>query len=252
MPNPVTHPVRALRAVLATLFLAVLALPRLPAAEALPETGEDAAQASATFLDLLLEHGLYINIVLMALALLGLFLFLHTMLLTRRGVTLPKGLLQRVLDDIQSGQEEKALKRTEESRSLLGRVLRPALRLHHYPVERLHQAVEGTGRRLVGGLRQEAAYLANIGVLSPMIGLLGTVLGMITAFESFSAELDVSAKQAMLTAAIGKALITTAAGLVVGIPAMAAHYWVMGRVGRISDELELASESVIATLRETT
>jgi biopolymer transport protein ExbB len=123
--------------------------------------------------------------------------------------------------------------------------------MHDHPVERLHQVSEGAGRRAVGALRQQATYLANIGVLAPMLGLLGTVLGMITAFESFSADLSITMKQTMLTAAIGRALITTASGLIVGIPSMAFYYFAIGRVNRISDELELAAENLIACLRET-
>ncbi len=199
----------------------------------------------------LLSYGKEINIVLAVLAFLAIFLFIHMLLITRRKLTVPSRLLQELLDDIASGDIERGCQRASASRSLLGRVVLPALKLHDHPVERLHQVTEGAGRRAVSALRQQATYLANIGVLSPMIGLLGTVLGMVTAFQSFGAELDVSLKQKMLTAAIGQALITTASGLIVGIPAMGCYYYAIGRVNRISDELELAAENVIACLRET-
>lgn len=199
----------------------------------------------------LLSYGKEINIVLAVLAFLAIFLFIHTLLITRRSLTVPSRLQQELLDDIASGDIERARQRAGASRSLLSRVVLPALKLHDHPVERLHQVTEGAGRRNVGALRQQTTYLANIGVLSPMIGLLGTVLGMVTAFQSFGAELEVSAKQQLLTAAIGQALITTASGLIVGIPAMAFYYFAIGRVNRIRDELELAAENVIACLRET-
>lgn len=211
---------------------------------------EGAEGARATYWELL-AYGKEVNITLGILAFLAIFLFFHVMLITRRRLTVPANLLQEMLDDIASGDIERACQRSSYSRSLLGRVVLPALKLHDHPVERLHQVTEGAGRRAVGALRQQVTYLANIGVLCPMIGLLGTVLGMVTAFESFGAELEVTLKQQMLTGAIGQALITTASGLIVGIPCMAAYYFAIGRVNRISDELELAAENIIASLRET-
>jgi biopolymer transport protein ExbB len=211
---------------------------------------EAASLEKATYWELMMTHGKEINIVLAVLAFFALFLFLHVMLITQRRLTTPSNLLQELMDDIASGDIEQACKRAENTRSLLGKVALPALKLHDHPLERLHQVTEGAGRRAVGALKQEVAYLANIGVLCPMIGLLGTVLGMITAFESFAAELDVAAKQAMLTAAIGKAMITTAAGLVVGIPSMAAYYISAARVNRIASELELSCENIIAFIVE--
>ncbi|MHC4870488.1 MAG: MotA/TolQ/ExbB proton channel family protein [Planctomycetota bacterium] len=214
------------------------------------DSASDSLIAKATYWHLLMTNGKEINIVLMFFGILSLFLFIHLLLVTRKSKICPKGLMQLLQDDIASGDIEKACQRTARA-SMLEQIVLPILKLHTHPVERLHQIAEGAGRRIVGGLRQKATYLANIGVLCPMIGLLGTVLGMITAFESFAAELDVSAKQAMLTAAIGKAMITTAMGLIVGIPSMAAYYFSIGKVNRISDELELNAENIIASFRET-
>lgn len=216
-------------------------------------SAEESAQsltAKATYWELLMTYGKEINIILMAFGAIALFLFIHVMLITRKNRTCPKGLMQLLMDDIASGDIEKARQRLDQN-SIFERIVDPILKLHNHPVERMHQIAEGAGRRVVSYMRQKVTYLANIGVLCPMIGLLGTVIGMITAFESFAAELDVSAKQAMLTAAIGKAMITTAMGLIVGIPSMAAYYLAIGRVNRISDELELNAENIIACFRET-
>ncbi|MFH0910951.1 MAG: MotA/TolQ/ExbB proton channel family protein [Planctomycetota bacterium] len=214
------------------------------------EAVDVALEEKATYWELFFTYGREINLTLAGLAFVALFLFFYLLLISRRSLTVPGALLQEMLDDIASGDIERASQRATKSRSLLGHVLLPALRLHDHPLERLHPVTEGAGRRAVGSLRQKAVYLANIGVLSPMLGLLGTVLGMITAFQSFATELDISAKQAMFTASIGKALITTAVGLIVGIPSMAAFYFASGRINRISDDLELAAEDVIASLRE--
>jgi biopolymer transport protein ExbB len=234
---------------LSLLLLLALALP-LTAGAALGGEAAPPVEVRSTYWELL-RYGWQFNLTLGVLLFLAAFLFFHVMLITRRKLTVPGRLLQELLDDIASGDIERACQRASASRSLLGQVVLPALKLHDHPVERLHQVSEGAGRRAVSALRQQATYLANIGSLSPMIGLLGTVYGMVTAFQSFEAELELSVKQQMLTGAIGEALITTASGLLVGIPAMAAYYYAIGRVNRTSDELELATENVIACLRET-
>ncbi|MBN1256744.1 MAG: MotA/TolQ/ExbB proton channel family protein [Planctomycetes bacterium] len=205
---------------------------------------------SSTYWELL-RYGWQINLVLGFLAFISIFLFIHVLLSTRRRFSAQPRLLQEFLDDVASGDIERASTRAVESRSLLGQVILPALKLHDHPDERMYQAAEGAGRRVIGDLRQRVTYLANIGVLCPMIGMLGTVMGMVTAFEAFGAELEITLKQSMFTGAIGKALITTAVGLIVGIPSMAFYFFTIGRVNRIRNELELAAETIIACLKET-
>ncbi|MHC4885740.1 MAG: MotA/TolQ/ExbB proton channel family protein [Planctomycetota bacterium] len=236
---------RLSRALLLSLPLQAALLPSLSAAEGEGGLGT----AKATYWEIF-SHGKEINILLACLAFLALFLFFHVLMITRRRLTVPGALLQALLDDIASGDIEQGCRRAGESRSLLGQVVLPALKLHDHPLERLHQVTEGAGRRAVGALRQRVTYLANIGAICPMIGLLGTVMGMMTAFASHGMELDVAMKQKMLTAAIGQAMTTTAVGLIVGIPAMAFYYYAIGRVNRIADELEMAAENVIACMQE--
>ncbi|MEI6071149.1 MAG: MotA/TolQ/ExbB proton channel family protein [Verrucomicrobiae bacterium] len=103
------------------------------------------------------------------------------------------------------------------------------------------------GARLAGALNQQITYLADIGTVAPMLGLFGTVLGMIKSFTVVAS--DIAASRPMLLAqGISEALIATAAGLLVGIPAMMAYSFFRGRVqARISD-LEAASTQLIALL----
>ena len=118
------------------------------------------------------------------------------------------------------------------------------------PLERIHQALESSGRRAMGALRQEVTYLANIGVIAPMLGLLGTVLGLMDTFIVLAAQESEGAKAMMLGESIGKAIVTTVVGLFVAIPAMAAYYLLISRVNRIGDEMEIAVEEVAQALAE--
>ncbi|MCX7933739.1 MAG: MotA/TolQ/ExbB proton channel family protein [Planctomycetota bacterium] len=210
---------------------------------------ERSLTTTTSFLETL-RHGWQINLILGCLAFLGIFLVFHVLFVTRERLTVPASLLRQIMDDIASRDCDAALKRAEADPSLLASVLASALRLHNQPLERIHQALEASGRRAMGGLRQEVTYLANIGVIAPMLGLLGTVLGLMDTFIVLAAQESEGAKALMLGESIGKAIVTTVVGLFVAIPAMAAYYLLISRVNRIADEMEIAVEEVAQALAE--
>src|SRR5204862_1411771 len=91
-------------------------------------------------------------------------------------------------------------------------------------------------------------YLADIGMIAPMLGLLGTVFGIIKSFGALGgAELG-TARYALLSSGVSMALVNTAAGLAIGIPAMMFYAFFRGRVQRIISELESAVTHVLALL----
>jgi len=109
------------------------------------------------------------------------------------------------------------------------------------------EIAQAEGTRLAGALNQQITYLADIGTIAPMLGLFGTVMGMIKSFTVVAS--DIAASRPMLLAqGVSEALVTTATGLLVGIPAMAAYSFFRGRVQvRISD-LEAATTQLMALL----
>jgi len=109
------------------------------------------------------------------------------------------------------------------------------------------EIAQAEGNRLASALTQQITYLADIGTIAPMLGLFGTVLGMIKSFTVVAS--DIAASRPMLLAqGVSEALVATAAGLLVGIPAMAAYSYFRGRVqARISD-LEAATTQLMALL----
>lgn len=109
------------------------------------------------------------------------------------------------------------------------------------------EIAETEGTRLTAGLNQQIVYLADIGMIAPMIGLFGTVLGMIRSFSAVAQDVSAT-KPALLAAGVSEALVATAAGLVVGIPAMAAYAFYRGRVNRLIAELEAATTQLLALL----
>ncbi len=113
--------------------------------------------------------------------------------------------------------------------------------------ENVREVAQAEGTRQASSLNQQISYLADIGAIAPMLGLLGTVIGMIRAFSVLAA--DVSGSRPMLLAeGVSQALITTAAGLFVGIPAMMAYAYFRGRVQNLIAELENSSTYIISLL----
>ena len=105
------------------------------------------------------------------------------------------------------------------------------------PAEVLESAADMAGRE-VEKHRRRAYGLGVVATLAPLLGLLGTMVGMIEAFAKFSKLTDSSEAALVLGDSIGKALITTAIGLIIAIPALAAFHYFKVRLGGLSDQLE--------------
>ncbi|MGJ8632911.1 MAG: MotA/TolQ/ExbB proton channel family protein [Luteolibacter sp.] len=110
----------------------------------------------------------------------------------------------------------------------------------------VREVAEAEGSRQAGLLSSRITYLADIGSIAPMVGLLGTVLGMIKSFLQISNFSGV--KQMELAEGVSEALITTAAGLSIGIPALVFYSIFRGRVQKYIAELEAAATHLMALL----
>ena len=96
-------------------------------------------------------------------------------------------------------------------------------------------------------VKHRVIYLADIGMIAPMLGLLGTVFGIITSFSALGSDLGTH-RYAMLSGGVSTALVNTAAGLAVGIPGMIFYAYFRGKVQRIISELESAVTHILALL----
>lgn len=112
----------------------------------------------------------------------------------------------------------------------------------------VREVAEAEGSRQAGLLSSRITYLADIGSIAPMVGLLGTVLGMIKSFLQISGGDVQGVRQMELAEGVSEALITTAAGLMIGIPALVFYSLFRGRVQKYIAELEAASTHLMALL----
>jgi biopolymer transport protein ExbB len=113
--------------------------------------------------------------------------------------------------------------------------------------QQVREIAETEGTRVAASLNNRVVYLADIGMIAPLLGLLGTVFGIIRSFGALGADLG-TARYVLLSQGISEALVNTAAGLAIGIPAMMFYAFFRGKVQRLISDLESACTHVLALL----
>ncbi|MBS0208678.1 MAG: MotA/TolQ/ExbB proton channel family protein [Planctomycetes bacterium] len=159
----------------------------------------------------------------------------------RRSRVIPGPFVKRLLHQLREGQldRDEALELCQENRSPVSEVFGAAIRKWGRPGVEVEQAVLDQGERTVNGLRKYVRVFNGVATISPLLGLLGTVFGMIRAFNEIASS-DAMGRPELLAGGISEALITTAAGLCVAIPALACYLFFISRV----DQLVMAIDSL--------
>jgi biopolymer transport protein ExbB len=149
---------------------------------------------------------------------------------------MPPELTRKVWQLVETGQANERVVSALEQNSVLGRLLAVGLSSRHRPREILMERLEDAGRHAVHELDRFLNTLGTIAAISPLLGLLGTVTGIIKAFNALAAG-GIGDPRA-LSMGISEALITTAAGLCVAIPALIAFRYLRGRVDALVVQME--------------
>jgi biopolymer transport protein ExbB len=171
----------------------------------------------------------------------------------RRGRVIPRPFVKRFLHQLQAGQldRQKALALCRENRSPVAEVFSAAVKKWGRPSVEVEQAIIDTGERVTNGLRRYLRLFNGISTISPLLGLLGTVVGMIRAFNAI-ATTDAMGRPELLAAGISQALLTTATGLTVAIPAIIAYLVFVSRVDRLTNEMDALGQEVVAGIASDT
>ena len=133
-----------------------------------------------------------------------------------------------------------------EQNSALGQILAAGLANRNRPREYIKEAIEDTGRHVVHELERFLNMLGTIAAVSPLLGLLGTVTGIIVAFNAITHQGVGDPK--MLSGGIGQALICTAAGLIVAIPSLMGYRYLRGRVDGLVVSMEKEALKLVRSL----
>ncbi|MFO7900378.1 MAG: MotA/TolQ/ExbB proton channel family protein [Planctomycetota bacterium] len=189
----------------------------------------------------LLEKGGLIMALLGLLSVFAVAWAIHCALVVRSSRIMPQEFLDRLSGQIARREIQQAIDACQRERSVFSRVALAALRKAGEAPHKIREASQAAGSREASHLFQKISYLSNIGVISPMLGLLGTVMGMLMAFKAMGEE---GGRSMALAAAIYKALGTTAVGLTIGIPAMACFYYFRGKLLQATTDMEQVAEEL--------
>lgn len=183
---------------------------------------------------------------LMACSAVALAIILERFWTLRRRAVLPPGLGQEVREWAAQHKLDPAHVEALRGTSPLGELLAAALEVRHRPRDIIKERVEDIGRHVVHQMERFLNTLGTIAGIAPLLGLLGTVIGMIRMFLSILEHGVGDVTQ--LAGGIGQALITTAAGLVVAIPALMFYRYFRGRVIEYVVEMEKQAMALLDTL----
>src|SRR5690606_3020463 len=185
---------------------------------------------------------------IVALAILALAIILERFWSLRRKEVLPPGLGEEVRDWARGRELDPKHIDILRRNSPLGELLAAGLDVRHRPREIIKERIEDVGRHVAHRLERFLNSLGTIAAVTPLLGLLGTVFGMI---EMFLDILTVGVGDAnRLAGGIGQALISTAAGLCVAIPAVIFHRYLRGRVTEYVVDMEKQATALLDALEE--
>lgn len=209
------------------------------------------AEPSSMTIRQIIDTGGWLMYVLAAMSVVGLTLIIYFLVALRRDQIIPQSLVDQVRGLLRAGKSDEALTVCRDNESafsnIVGAALEYALAAPKTDPGLLREIVEGEGGRQATMLQNQTQYLMDIGVIAPMIGLLGTVMGMLKAFNAVALDLA-KAKPMLLAGGVSQALITTVAGLIVAIPAMIAYAYFRGRTSRLISDLEKNSAEMTALM----
>lgn len=164
----------------------------------------------------------------------------------RKGRVIPGPFVRRFLHQLSAGEldRQSALDLCEENPSPVAEVFAGAIRRWGRPAVEVEQAMLDAGERAVNGLRRNVRVLNAIATVSPLLGLLGTVFGMIQAFNAI-ATVQALGRPELLAAGISVALLTTAFGLTVAIPSLICYLYFISRVDQLIMQIDALGQEIV-------
>ncbi|MCZ6792496.1 MAG: MotA/TolQ/ExbB proton channel family protein [Planctomycetota bacterium] len=200
-------------------------------------TVASSAEHPETYLDFALAGG-YLMIPIGLCSVLWLAFLTERLVTTRRSRVLPGSFVRQVKEFGSRGdlRADEVLRLCDAHPSSAARIVRTSFERIHLPPPEIEQAVNVTAQREVHSLRRYVRLFAVLAAVTPLIGLLGTVTGMIQAFREVAIG-GLGSGQA-LAPGIYKALVTTAGGLLVAIPCLVTYHWLMSRADNFVHELD--------------
>ena len=209
---------------------------------------EPVAEQELSVWDLCLKGG-FIMIPLLILSLVSIYIFVERYLALRKAAADDVTFMKRIKDYIHDGEVESAENLCKKTDTPYARLIGKGISRIGRPMNDVLVAIENTGNLEVSALEKGFTWLATTASGAPMIGFLGTVTGMVQAFFAL-ASAGSNANVTILASGIYEALVTTVAGLIVGIIALFAYNFLVSRVNKVMNQLEAKTMEFMDLLNE--
>jgi len=207
-----------------------------------------ATAESIGLLDLLIKGG-YMMIPLYLLFILAIFIFFERLLTLKKASTTSSHLMDQVKVLVQSGNTEKARILCASENTPVANMIAKGIERIGSPLKNIEVSIENVGKIEIYKLEKNLNLLATVSGAAPMIGFLGTVTGMIQAFIAVAQEEGMVSPK-LLSTGIYEAMITTSAGLVVGILAYLGYNYLVAKVSKLVHNMEYSSIEFIDLLQD--
>lgn len=171
---------------------------------------------------------------------------IERLVVLRSSRVIPRPFVKRFLDQLEQGQldAKSGIRLCEENNSPIASIFLHGLRKWGKPSVEVEQAIIDGGERQVSQLRKHLRVLNGAATVAPLIGLLGTVVGMIESFNQLAVQKG-GGRTEELAAGIGLALLTTAVGLLIAIPALILYMYLAGRVDGLIIEMDRLAQQLV-------
>lgn len=214
----------------------------------LPDTLAAAPAESTSLLETMVRGG-WVMVPIFILSILTIYLFVERLLVLRKAKADPEAITDRIRAFVHSGDIRGALRYCDTENKPITHILKVGLERLGRPIGEIQDAVQAQGRYEAFELEKRTDLLASIAGIAPMLGFLGTVAGMIRAFQQIQ-NLQGNVNPSVLAGGIWEALLTTAAGLAVGIVAFFFYNWLLNRINRYVNAMERTTSGFIDLLQE--
>lgn len=204
-------------------------------------------QEQITVMELLFKGG-FMMIPILILFVITIYILIEKILIINRESKSPKGFTDEIISRVKNDDINGAKLICNETNNPVSRMILKGLNKFNTSLKNIETSIENVGKIEIYNLEKNLSLLATISGAAPMIGFLGTVTGMIQAFISIAEE-EGAVSPKLLSSGIYEAMLTTAAGLFVGIIAYLSYNYLVSRVEKLIHKMEYTTIEFIETLQ---
>ncbi len=226
----------------------ILAQIQVGTESALPITTPQVAAPESFSLLSLIAKGGFIMIPIGILLLILIALFITKLLVINRALKGDSNFMNLVKTNLNSGNVDAAKSLAQANNTPVGLVIYKGIVRLGKPIKEIEMSMENTAKVELSKAERNMTYLSTIAAIAPMFGFLGTIFGVIKIFYNISLADNISI--GLIAGGLYEKMITSAAGLVVGILAFIAHHLLVGRMDKLISEIELASAEFMDVITE--